>query len=174
MSEHVTPDADPLGELLAPLPLPADDTLRGDLRERTGRVVRWRRRWRRMARAAALAACYAAGVLSMNGIGPHAPPPREITHNPEPPKPAVAPEGPALALEWEAIDSPQLRPDLYRRAGDRYLDDEGDPESALRCYGQALDGAAAADRAVAAEDSWLLMAIKNARQKEKSYATSGN
>jgi hypothetical protein len=171
MSEHVTPDPDSLGDLLAPPPPPADDTLRGHLRERTSRVVRWRRRWRRIARAAALAACYAAGVLTMHGLAPHAPPP-EITHQPEPPKKEVAPQASALALEWQALDSPRPRPDLYRQAGDRYLDDENDFESALRCYSQALDAAGEADRVVAVEDNWLLMTIKNARQKEKRYAKS--
>jgi hypothetical protein len=97
-----------------------------------------------------------------------------MAHQPEPPKEPIAPEAPAVALEWKAIDSPQPRPDLYRQAGDRYLDDEGDPESALRCYSQALDAGSAADRAVASEDSWLLMAIKNARQKEQRYAKSSD
>ncbi len=173
MSEHVTSDPDPLGDLLAP-PAPAvDDNLRGDLRERTGRVVRWRRRWRRLARAAALAACYAAGLLTMQV--PQRPDGRrspEMTSQTEPPKEEAIPPASALALEWKALDSPQPRPDLYRRAGDRYLDDEKDPESALRCYGQALDAAGEVGRAVAAEDSWLLMAIKNARQKEKRDAKS--
>jgi hypothetical protein len=171
MSEHVTPEPDPLGDLLASPPS-VDDGLRADLRERTGRVVRWRRRWRRLARTAALAACYAAGLLTMHGLAPHVPPPTPVAHNSEPSKEVVAPEEPALALEWKAIDSPQPRPDLYRRAGDLYLDEEKDPESALRCYGQALDAAGAAEQAVAADDSWLLMVIKNARQKEKRYAKS--
>jgi hypothetical protein len=171
MSEHLTPEPDLLGDLLAP-PLPADDRLCGDLRERTARVVRWRRRWRRLARTAALAACYAAGVLTMHGLAPHVPPPPQMADHRDPPKEVVPPETPALALEWKAIDSPQPRPDLYRRAGDLYLEEEKDPESALRCYGQALDAAGAADQAVAAEDSWLLMVIKNARQKEKRYAKS--
>ncbi len=171
MSEHLTPDPDPLGDLLAPPPAPADDRLRADLGERTGRAVRWRRRWRRLARTAALAACYAAGVLTMHGLAPPAPP-TPVAHSPEPPKEDGAPEVTALALEWKAIDSPQPRPDFYRRAGDLYLDEEKDPESALRCYGQALDAAGEADQAVAADDNWLLMTIKNARQKEKRYAKS--
>jgi hypothetical protein len=200
MSEHITPDPDSLGDLLAPPPPPADDRLREDLRKRTGRVVRWRWRWRRIAQAAALAACYAAGVLTVHlpqrpdgrrspemtrkhhlpqrPDGRRSPEMTRKHHLPQrpdgrrSPEESVAPETPALALEWQALDSPQPRPDLYRQAGDRYLDDENDLESALRCYGQALNAAGEADRTVAVEDNWLLMTIKNARQKEKCNAKS--
>jgi hypothetical protein len=75
-----------------------------------------------------------------------------------------------VALEWQALDSPRRRAELYREAGDRYLSAESDPESALRCYTAALDAGAGADRAVAPADSWLLMALKDAREKEKRHA----
>jgi hypothetical protein len=101
----------------------------------------------------------------------HTPPtPPVVENKKEPEKEPRQPEESAVAMEWTAVESSQPRPDLYRRAGDRYLDSEADPESALRCYGQALDAGGAADRAVSSEDSWLLMAIKNARQKENSHA----
>lgn len=59
-------------------------------------------------------------------------------------------------------------PDLYRQAGDRCSTEEGDLASALRCYGQALD--AAPDQvAVNPQDNWLLIALKQARQKENQF-----
>jgi hypothetical protein len=71
-----------------------------------------------------------------------------------------------VALEWQALEAPAGRPALYRRAADCYLNDEADPQSALRCYAAALDEAGPDDLDLSAEDSWLLMAIKNARKKE--------
>jgi hypothetical protein len=62
---------------------------------------------------------------------------------------------------------------LYRRAADRYLEEEGDVGSAVRCYGRALDEGGGRDLAIAPGDSWLLMVIKNARQKEKDDANQG-
>src|SRR5438105_9717433 len=43
-------------------------------------------------------------------------------------RPAPAPEeaATALALEWQAIDSRDRRAELYRRAGDLYLDGDRD------------------------------------------------
>jgi hypothetical protein len=75
-----------------------------------------------------------------------------------------------VALEWQALDSPQPRPDLARQAGDRYAAEEGDYQSALRCYRDALDAGSDRDRAIQPNDSWLLMVLKNAREKEKRDA----
>jgi hypothetical protein len=74
---------------------------------------------------------------------------------------------PALALEWQAAESLELQPATYREAGDRYLRDENDLASAVRCYANALDSTSENDLAVRADDSWLLMALKQARRKEK-------
>jgi hypothetical protein len=144
-------------------------------------VLRRRRRLRRLAAVAALAACFLGGVLAMRFFGsPGVPPPPEqreemVQRQPEPnfpltssPKPADS----ALALEWQALDSPTRRPDLDRKAGDRYLTENFDARSAMRCYDRAL--AADADLSVSADDSWLLMAIKDARQKEKRDAKNGS
>ncbi len=46
------------------------------------------------------------------------------------------------------------------------MSEEADPQSALRCYAAALDEGKPDDLNVSADDSWLLMAIKNARKKE--------
>jgi hypothetical protein len=89
---------------------------------------------------------------------------------PRPPEPDRAPT--ALALEWQAVDSPVRRPELYRTAGDRYLTENGDLQSATRCYRSFLDLCSERDRIVSVDDTWLLMALKEARQREKRHANS--
>lgn len=150
----------------------------------TTRLLRWRRWRRRAALAGALAACYLAGILTMHLGTPSSPEPRpEVAAQPAAPVelPAVAslktqPQ-PAtesvLDLEWRAFEAREKRAELYRQAGDRYLEHEGDLPSALRCYGQALDASAEADLTISASDNWLLMALKEARQKEKGHARNG-
>jgi hypothetical protein len=176
MHEHVTPEADPLAPLLTVPPAHAEDgRSRAELLGRTRRVVARRRRLRRAAWAAALAACYAAGLLTTDWLAPR---PRPAPDRPVVKEaPAVEKDRPperAVVLEWKAVDSTEGRADLYRRAGDRYLADESDFESAVRCYGQALDAGTEADRAVSPEDNWLLMALKDARKKEKPHAENAN
>jgi hypothetical protein len=69
-------------------------------------------------------------------------------------------------LEVMAAQAPDERAELYRQAGDRYLEAEADPEAALRCYGRSLDAGGAEGLTVALDDNWLLMAIKDARRRE--------
>ncbi len=137
--------------------------------------------------AAALAACYVAGVLTMFWLAPRrvevvrvqAPPaaaPAPASQSqPTPPTPAppAAPAS-AVALEWKAFDADKPRPDLYRQAGDRYLQEDADPASALRCYGQSLNGASDKDLAISPDDDYLLMVVKEARLKEKDHAKRGS
>ena len=181
MSETNSILPDPLDGLLRPPPPgDGDDTLRRRLLERTTRALRRRRRFRVVAWAAALAACYAAGLLTMfwlvssrvQVVTVQGPPPPAPAPTPAPPPaalppPAAAPAS-AVALELKAFDD--RRPDLYRQAGDRYLHDDADPESALRCYTQALNGASDKDLAISPDDDYLLMVVKEARQKEKNDA----
>jgi len=68
----------------------------------------------------------------------------------------------ALALEWRAIDNKKNRFQLYRRAGDLYLQDN-DVSSALRCYRGALTAAPARERTISVNDNWLLMIAKQER-----------
>jgi len=70
------------------------------------------------------------------------------------------------ALEWRAIDHPEQAGTAYRAAGDRYLAENADPGAAARCYGSALSAGPAEDLTIDPNDSWLMMAIKDARQKE--------
>jgi hypothetical protein len=154
--------------------------LREQLRQQTVRIVRARRRWRRLGYAAALAVCYVAGVVTMRFLAsvpqPElqvvvAPQPEPMTAEPQAPEPTLAglPDdgAPALILERRGQQAPRsLQTLLFRRAGDRYLEQEGDVVAALRCYRRALDVAPVNELAIAAEDSWLLMALKNERSKE--------
>src|SRR5262249_17583435 len=145
------------------------------LLEQTSRVLRRRRRVKRVGFAAALAACYAAGAWTMTLVArPQGADLPEVVHragDPSASAPSPKPDGDTdvspLALEWRALDSPQKRPDLFRQAGDRYLREAGDVQSALRCYRTALDMASDEDAAVSPDDSWLLMTLKQAKQKEK-------
>ena len=55
---------------------------------------------------------------------------------------------------------------LFREAGDSYVRDRADYQSALRCYRNFLDEAAPAERTVSPEDTWLLTSLKRAREQE--------
>ena len=176
MHDFYEKQPDPLEDLLRPAaPSPEGAALRDDLREQTTRLLRRRRRLRRLARAAALAACYLVGLLAMHWARPPAAPPRPVAEGPKVPRPTKKPAEPptALALEWQALDSGGTGRELFKQAGDLYLHEDHDMASAVRCYGNALDAGTDANLTVAAEDSWLLMAIKDARQKEKGHATNG-
>jgi hypothetical protein len=169
---------DPLDAMLPPrAPSEADEPLRRRLLERTTRALRRRRRVRFVAWATALAACYAAGMVTMHWLAPRQSSTVEIVKSPPapaaasvpppapPPPPDAAPTS-AVALEWKAFDADKPRPDLYRQAADQYRRAD-DPASALRCYGQSLNGASDKDLAISPDDDYLLMIVKEARQKEK-------
>lgn len=186
MNERLHPESDPVADWLAASPPPAPGgTLEQAVWRRTQSVLR-RRRWlRRSGYAAALAACYAAGLLTMKYVpaSPVASPPTAarteiqpeppaVTRPAEVPAPRPLPTEPAspAAIEWQAVDSREQRPDLYRQAGDRYLE-AGDIQSALRCYRNMLDAAPEEDQAISPEtDNWLVIALKGDRQKEKRRA----
>jgi hypothetical protein len=178
MHEIFAREPDPLEGMLGARPLPADAAaLRQELLAQTARVLRRRRRGRQIAWAAALAACYIAGLLTMHRAGRPAPAPSpapvaKTTDRVQQPRdvspPTDGPERPALAKEWEAVESG--RAGLFREAGDLYLDQEGDLASAVRCYRNALNAGTEGDLAISSQDNWLLMAIKDARQKEKRNA----
>jgi hypothetical protein len=176
-----TPDSHPdlCPELTPRGPTEPDPALRQALLRRTVGVLR-RRQWRkRLAFAAALAACYAAGVLTVllavpPALAPDNPP--VATRPTQPPPPETAPAAqkdtaaPAVLLEAQALDAQERQAALYRVAGDRYAEAEGDVQSALRCYRNALDAGSEEDLAIAPDDNWLLMVLKDARQKERRYA----
>jgi hypothetical protein len=173
MSDFCERPTDPLDALLALPSTGPDDAFRRRVLESTAGVLRRRRLVRRLTRVAALAACYAAGLLTMHVLHPTAPPqaPSAVTASAVPApvdQPAAPPS--ALAEEWEAVDHPDRAGELYRAAGDRYLAEESDPRAAVRCYGNALSAGPVADLTIEPGDSWLLVAIKDARQKERRDA----
>ena len=178
------PEMDPIESLLLQSSQEGNEQLRLLIQQKTLAVIR-RRRWlSRGSWLAGSAACYAAGILTMwlwlkpeaqqqvaiasdrdaAGQVDSAPTPAET-------KPATQAQPPetALAMEWQALDSPERRPDLFRLAGDKYLEDNN-IESATRCYRGALKDASDKDLKVSVNDNWLLMSLKQAKQEEKRYA----
>ncbi len=154
-------------------PPPADDGLRERIFARTARRVAATRRMRRVTVVAALILCFAAGVMTgpwiMPGHGPGrstagsernstpvAPPPGEIVDASPPARPTAA------QIEDRARRaSNEQRLLLLKLAGDRYLNDDVDVESALRCYRAVLAAAPPTDRKrFDPTDSWLLASLR--------------
>jgi hypothetical protein len=156
----------------------ADDRLREAVLAQTVGVIRFRRRLRRCALAAAMAGCYLAGVASV-AMWTSEPNARQqaasqqlITDR----RPVVAPpSAPVTPVKAERRAAPVRlsRFEVLRLAADRSLLEQGDVQAAVHNYKLALDLATAEQRAIApAQDTWLLMALKDARAKEKHYAQS--
>jgi hypothetical protein len=176
MHDIFSREPDPLDAMLAPPQIPADaETRRQELFAQTNRLLRRRRHLRRFAHAAALAGSFAAGMLVMWATAARLTPETPIPHankgEPQPPdNPQPPTQEPALVQEWRAFDRDDHRSEPYRQAGDRYLEDENDVLSALRCYTNSLNNGTEKDLVVSTEDTFLLMAIKNARKKERDHA----
>ena len=181
-------------QILTPSP---SEALRGLVLAETIRQLRRRRRLRHFAFAVALAGCYAAGLGTMGVYLRGAPIPasrpvadRPVTgdsggssdladseREPDAPRPEQVAQDidvpvPAFVLErWAGSAIKGRRAAMYRRAGDSYLGESGDLEAALRCYARSLDLSSEQDLAVSVEtDNWLLIALKQARQKEIHHA----
>lgn len=176
---------DPIDDFLGQCPgTGAPGELRKAIQEKTITVLR-RRRWtRRAVWVSGLAACYAAGILTMTfrlpveskstlAIAPELEPAEKFVPAPPAPdlanpKPAQQPET-ALALEWQALDSEERRPELFRLAGEKYLL-ANDLQSATRCYRSALQGASDEELHITVNDNWLFMSLKEAKLEENRYA----
>ena len=177
MHDIFSREPDPLEGMLRPPSVPPEsDAIRQAVYARTRNVLRQRRFVRQFAYAAGLLVSFAAGLLVMRVTTRPATVPDLPAHSaskdesqpPNEPPPLLGES--ALAREWRAFDSDDRRSELYRQAGDAYMEGEFDPQSALRCYTNALEHGTKQDLTISADDNWLLMAIKDARQKEKSYA----
>jgi hypothetical protein len=180
MNPH--PD-DPLDELLTPSSSPADtEKLRADVLRRTTALLR-RRVWlKRGGFVTALAACFLAGGLTVRLMTPVAAVETQgaVANIPNPENgpeliapPTVAVEMPPPAIERLASQTDDReRAELLRTAGRRYLDEQNDPESALRCYTNALNAGSVDDLKASPSDDWLLMALKDAREKENRRANN--
>jgi hypothetical protein len=140
--------------------LQATDATRARAFEATLGVVR-RRRWTRRACAALiLAAVYAAGLATPAVFGNRAEPARtEPSTIPQPvTTPLRAPDLESRALTASGDDERAI---LLKAAGDRYLNDTGDVEAALRCYRGVLRLASSDERThFDPADTWLLAALK--------------
>lgn len=153
----------------------ADERLRQTVLEKTSRVLRRRRLLRKLSFAAGLAACFVAGVavgsrLLETSPGVPAPvhavlPEKEVESTP-----AVPVGNEAVAHEWKAFDAQQDRAAIYFEAGRKYVRENQDYDSALRCYRQALDVAPPEALAIGPEDDWLLITLKQARRKDNQNA----
>jgi hypothetical protein len=163
-----TPEHDPLDALLAPPELADAEGLRQAVLGVTGRRLR-RRRWlRRGAMAAALATCFAAGMLTMRWLTPAAPP--EVARA-DVPHEQKAPSAPTEQPPAPPPHDTDVAAVLFK-AGDHFLNEEGDPETALRAYTKALDTGSPDETKFSPDDNWLLMALKNAREKEARHANN--
>lgn len=174
MSEF-SPLPDPLEEFLrGDFEQPADERVRQAILEKTNRVLSRGRMLRRLSIAASLAACFMAGV-AVGGWGFARSSALRVNVQAELPAGAnsAKPEPPvrtAVLQEWEAFDAQENRAEFYLAAGRKYLRDDQDYASALRCYRQALDLASEESLAVSADDDWLLTTLKQARKKENTDA----
>jgi hypothetical protein len=162
---------------------PATPGLRQTVFAQTTRAFQRRRLRRRVAVLAALAACFLAGMGTTLAWQMRELPKEEAqviapkkNHTPKPSdppviasaKPAAAPS--LVELEWRAFDSRDNRAALFFEVAQRYLEEQHDYESALRCYRQALDAAPKEGLAIRSDDNWFVMALKEARQKEENDA----
>jgi hypothetical protein len=181
--------------LAADLSTAHNETLRQAVLVQTTRSLRRRRGLRRLRFALALSFCYTAGLLTMQVWKSSSTVPLPTagpafakieTHNEKQPvgappvleEPAQVPlemdqSVPAVVLERiGASPNTENRAVYYRLAGDRYLELDGDLASAVRCYKQSLDAASETELAISTSDNWLFMAMKKARQGEKTHAKS--
>jgi hypothetical protein len=174
---------DPLHDLLRPEPSVPAPIWKVALREQTTRTLRWRRRGRNVAIIAVLAACFLAGVLAtrlfsspqiVREIEYVSVPAEPTPDTPAPPsqKPTNEEKLTALALEWQAAESPDRSRELNRLAGDRYVEEENDLESAIRCYKRFLSQCTHEELEIDPKDNWLLVTLKNARLEERRHAKS--
>ena len=167
------PESDPLADLLA-APSPVDaETLRQSLLAQTTRQLHRPRRLRFAVLAAALAACYGAGLLTMYLLRSAPAPAVVVATEPARPADVTQPaEPPVVAEKPTEPANPAQRAALLRQQGDRFLNEENDPESALHSYTKALNAGSDDDAKFSPDDNWLLMAIKNAREKEDRNANT--
>jgi hypothetical protein len=106
---------------------------------------------------------------------PQSPGPESQERADKPPEKSAVPQSqpdapPSLVeMEWRAFDSRDNRAALFFEVAQRYFDAK-DLDSAVRCYRQAFDASPKEDLAIRADDNWLVMALKEARQKENDNA----
>jgi hypothetical protein len=156
---------------------PPDGEFRRAVLMRTLGVVRRRRRLKRCALGVGLLACYLAGIATVAIEWPNGTrefresqarmtdPTPQSSETPSATRPAPVAPGLRQIAGAELTGYQQ-----WRHAGDECLRERGDISRAVCDYGRALDLASEDERAISpVEDSWLLMALKNAHAKERHY-----
>jgi hypothetical protein len=168
-------------ELLTPRPASPNEGPKAAILARTARRVRLRRwQWRATLAAGGLA-CFSLGWATTFLRPTPLPevvyvevPAAPLADAPGPPAavkevvPAPRPSPPELELAAEQTSDKAEAARRFREAGDRYLREFGNYPAALRCYRNFLDEADPADRAVSADDTWLLTSLKRAREQEST------
>jgi len=158
--------------LAATGPASEDQRLRHMVLDRTLGAVRFRRRIQRCYLVCGLVVCYLAGIGTMTllrgGLAPDAPETEHVAKD-EKLKPATET---TLAQISQLQEDRDTKPDAasrsesLRRKAD-LLFERGDIKSAVRNYKRSLDLASAEQLAIApGQDTWLLIALKEARTKE--------
>lgn len=154
--------------------------LRRSLLIQTTHQLRRQRHLRQVAFAVALAGCYLAGLGTMWLLMYRTPMPNvawvaapsmdgteEVMGQISDAAVLAYDHGvPAPILEhWATIVGEEYRSSTYRQAGDRYLEQTGNLESALRCYARSLEVGSEDTLTISEEeDNWLLMALKMSRR----------
>lgn len=130
---------------------------------KTVSVVRWRRRRRQLGNVAFLGVVYLAGLGTALLLEDPAPRPEGLTRNDVREPATVRPEeasSPEEILRRVPGAPPAEQRRLLKLAGDTYLASHADVENALYCYRQLLELTRREERAPSADDSWLLVALK--------------
>ena len=158
----------------------ADDNLREAVLARTIGVVRRCRRMKRCALAAGLLGCYLAGITTVGlwrsegNMSPQSPTGQPMIAE-QPPQKVVPPLLPPAAnpkKQQVAAKNPSGF-ESWRRIGDHYLHEKGDVSLAVAGYSEAINLASQEELALSpGQDNWILMALKDARTKERNHAFS--
>ncbi len=191
MSSPDAPEHDSVDNLLRVRSRSVGDGVRRHVLAQTTSVVRRRRVIRRLGLAAGLAGCYLAGIVTVwgwaaasiprgataieqpaapvakpgEGMRPAPGQPRTPgVRRPGPVQPPHSPQGGVARADFEQI----------RQVSDRYLYEQGDIAKALHYYTRALNQATPEEYEISlVQDSWLLMALKEARRKENHHDDRG-
>jgi hypothetical protein len=183
----MTDERDDLGDLLAPTPGSGTSALRDSiLRQTESRLLR--DRWlHRGTRAVLIAAIFAAGGLAGWLLRPERERVIQVAGAIQTlvvpvPVPVSVPEttptqqrlsAAAAELQAEQQDDATAAAVLYRQAGDAFLR-EHDYPNATRCYRLYLTRGGDSTLALAPDDSWLLVSLKNSAFKEKLNVTKND
>ena len=130
--------------------------------------------------AAVLLGCYLAGVTTMGlrrlgeNVQPQSPAGPQIVARQPKQIVAPAPSTTSAKPQNRRADVAKISGfDAWRRIGDHYLHDTGDISLAVAGYSQAIDLASKEELDISPErDNWILMALKDARTKEKNNVLS--